>query len=156
MYVFDTNSLSNILNHYYQDSFPSFWDKFTEKIKIKEVVSVREAKYELKAKFEDESIEQLTSGNKNFFENPNVQELEFITKIYSIPHFQQNLKKKKLLQGGYFADPFIIAKAKINEAVVVTEEKHPDNGVKIPNICKYFGVYCMNLEDFFIKEDWKF
>ena len=65
-------------------------------------------------------------------------------------------EKKKLLKGGPFADPFIIAKAKIINAVVVSQEKYKENAVKIPNICKYFNIECINLEGFLTKENWKF
>lgn len=120
------------------------------------VISVREARFELENKFDDPIIKQLTVRNPDFFEAPTVVELSFITTIYSISHFQQNLNRKKLLQGGPFADPFIIAKAKVKRAVVVTEEGKPPHGARIPNICEHFGVDCMNLEGFLTQEDWKF
>ena len=61
-------------------------------------------------KFNKETIERLIKCNNEFFLNPTPDELGFITQIYSISHFQQNLDKKKILQGGYFADPLVIAK----------------------------------------------
>src|SRR5208337_1185306 len=106
----------------------------------KRVISVRETRFELQRRFDKAIIEQLVKHNPGFFEDPSVEELSFITEIYLIPHFRQNLDRKKLLQGGYFADPFIIAKAAIKLAVVVTEEEHPNNGARIPNICEHFGV----------------
>lgn len=120
------------------------------------MISVREAKFELRLKFDEAAIDLLINQNPDFFEDPSVDELSFITQIYSVGHFRQNFDKKKLLQGGYFADPHIIAKAKIREGAVVTEEKRPINGARIPNICQHFGVECMNLEGFLINEDWKF
>ena len=156
IYVFDTNSLSNILNNYYRDSFPSFWEKFDEMIHNRNVISVREVKFELKAKFNDSTIELLKRYNGDFFEDPTVEELAFVTEIYSIPHFQQNLDKKKLLHGGYFADPFIIAKARFKGAVVVTEESRPKNGARIPNICDHFVIGCENLQGFLVRENWRF
>jgi hypothetical protein len=157
IYVCDTNSLSNILNHYYPDRFPTFLEKFDELVGDKRLISVREARFELKGKFDDDNIiDRLKVHNHNFFEEPTVEELAFITQVYSVPHFRQNLNRKKLLQGGYFADPFIIAKAKIKEAIVITEEDRPENGVRIPNICDHFGIECVKIEGFLIKEDWKF
>ncbi len=47
IYVFDSSSLSNILNHYYQDRFPSFWDKFDEIASQANLISVREVRNEL-------------------------------------------------------------------------------------------------------------
>lgn len=85
-----------------------------------------------------------------------MEELSFITSIYSIPHFRQNLDRKKLLEGGYFADPFVIAKAKIKDAVVVTEEDQPVHGARIPNICEHFEIACVKLEGFLTIEDWRF
>jgi hypothetical protein len=156
IYVFDTSSLSNVLKHYYRDSFPSFWEKFDEATLACRVISVRESKLELEEKFCEKVIEQLVKHNSDFFANPRNEELAFITEIYSIPHFRQNLERKKLLKGGPFADPFIIAKAKILNGTVVTEEELRDNGAKIPNICEHFGIECVSLEGFLLGEDWKF
>jgi hypothetical protein len=122
----------------------------------KSVISVRETRFELQLRFEKPIIDQLVQHNPGFFEDPSVEELSFISRIYSIPHFRQNLDRKKLLQGGYFADPFVIAKAKIKQAVVVTEEEQPPHGARIPNICQHFGIECVKLEGFLVKEDWKF
>jgi hypothetical protein len=156
IYVFDTNSLSNVLNNYYRDSFPSFWEKFDEMIHNRNAISVREARFELKGKFDDSEIELLKRSNADFFEDPTVEELAFFAQIYSVAHFQQNLDKKKLLQGGYFADPFIIAKAKLKKAVVVTEESRPKNGARIPNICDHFVIEYDNLQGFLVRENWRF
>lgn len=155
-YVFDTNSLSNVLNHYYRGRFPSFWEKLDEMIDDRRVVSVREARFELESRFDKAVIEQLKTPNSDFFEDPTMEELAFITEIYSVPHFRLNLDRKKLLQGGYFADPFIIAKARVKKGYVVTEEDKPDHGARIPNICEHFKIECVKLEGFLVKEDWKF
>lgn len=157
IYVFDNSSLSNILNHYYQDRFPSFWEKFNEIVSNGNLISVREVRNELTGKFDDESIDRLKKHNNDFFANPTPDELSFITSIYSVQHFQQNLNKKKILSGGYFADPFVIAKAWKEKGTVVTEEEFRENAAKIPNICKHFNnIPCLKLEGFLIKEDWKF
>ena len=156
IYIFDTNSLSNVLNHYYRGIFQTFWEKFDEIIRIACLVSVRECKGELKEKFSDEEIERFVKHNSDFFAMPTAEELTFITQIYTIAHFRHNLERKKLLGGGYFADPFIIAKAKVLNGVVVTEEEMKDNAAKIPNICAYFDIECMNLEGFMEKEKWTF
>ena len=62
-----------------------------------------------------------------------------------------------LVSGGKpVADPFVIARAKISGACVVTQEKKTDNAAKIPNVCDHFGIRCINLEGFMEKESWKF
>jgi hypothetical protein len=155
IYVLDTNSLSNILAHYYPDSFLTFWKFFDEAAADGRLMSVRESKLELEEKFSDEQIKRFLCANGDFFASPSVDELAFITEIYAVPHFQHNLEKKKLLKGGPFADPFIVAKAILVKGVAVTEEKLRPHAAKIPNICDHFGIGCICLKDFFLEEDWK-
>jgi hypothetical protein len=155
-YVFDNNTLTAIFRHYYYDRFPSFWDRFNHLVDNKEIVSVREVRREIEALNRGDNLEEWAKNNSDFFEEPSAKELQFITTIYSIKHFQQNLERKKLLHGGAFADPFIIAKAKINNSIVVTQELYKDNATKIPNICKHFNIECIDLEGFLKKENWKF
>ncbi|MCL5960735.1 MAG: DUF4411 family protein [Chloroflexi bacterium] len=156
IYVFDTNSLSNVLNHYYCHRFPSFWEKLDDAIRDGWVISVRESKFELEDRFSDEALERLVKHNSGFFTEPTTEELAFIRQIYSESHFQQNLERKKLTGGGYLADPFLIAKARAVKGVVVTEEDLREHAAKIPNICKHFGIGCVSLEGFLLTEDWKF
>lgn len=156
IYVFDNSSLSNILNHYYQDRFPSFWEKFDTIVQNGSIISVREVHNELTGKFEDDKIERLKKQNDNFFRDLTPEELSFITQIYSVKHFQQNLDKKKILSGGFFADPFVIAKAWKEKGTVVTEEDNKPNAARIPNICDHFDIPCLKLEGFLTNENWKF
>lgn len=155
-YVFDNNSLTSIFKFYYFESFPSFWDKFNRLVISGDIVSVREVRRELEAMNRWNYIKNWASDHPNFFESPSKEEMEFITEIYKIRHFQLNIEKKILLKGSPIADPFIIAKAKTNSAIVVTEEKFKENASKIPNICKRFDIEYFDLEGFLIKEDWKF
>jgi len=156
IYVFDNNSLSNILNHYYTERFPSFWEKYDKIVEAVNLLSVREVRNELTLKFDDDKIDRLAKMNDKFFTSPTPEELSFITQIYSVKHFQQNLDKKKILSGGFFADPFVIAKAWKEQGTVVTEEDKKPNAAKIPNICDHFGIHCINLEGFLTEMDWKF
>ena len=59
------------------------------------------------------------------------------------------------MQGKPVADPFVIAKAWETGSVVVTEEHRKKEG-RIPDVCKYFGVKCMNTEGFMKNEGWEF
>ena len=156
IYVFDTNSLSTILKYYYVDRFRTFWERFRAKIHDKSIISVREAKKELEDRFATPIIRQLTDHNEEFFEMPSIEELQFITTIYSVQHFQQNLERKKLLKGGYLADPFLVAKANANHGTVVSEEELKPHAAKVPNICDYFHIDCIKLEEFLKEEDWSF
>ena len=46
-------------------------------------------------------------------------------------------ERKKIQKGGLNADPFVIAKAAVNDAMVVTLETEKPNAVRIPNICEH-------------------
>jgi len=155
-YVFDNSSLIVIFRHYYYDRFPTFWEKFNKLLLDEDVISVREVRREIESYGREDNLEKWCKDNHDFFADPTVEELRFITDIYSVKHFQQNLEKKKLLHGGAFADPFIVAKAKVNNAIVVTQEEFKDNAAKIPNICRYFKIECIDLEGFLKKEEWRF
>jgi len=155
-YVFDNNTLTAIFRHYYYDRFPSFWDKFNYLVEKKDIISCREVRREIESLNRDDNLEEWVKHNPHIFEDPSASELQFITTIYSVKHFQQNLENKKLLHGGAFADPFIIAKAKVNNATVVTQEHYKAHASKIPNICEHFSVDCIDLEGFLKRENWKF
>jgi hypothetical protein len=60
------------------------------------------------------------------------------------------------LHGGAFADPFIIAKAFVEKATVITQEKYKENATKIPNICNHFKIDNIDLQGFLKKEKWIF
>lgn len=66
------------------------------------------------------------------------------------------IRNKERLQGKPVADPFVIARAKVLNCQVVTTEVFRDNSAKIPNVCKYFSVQCINLEKFMEQEGWTF
>jgi hypothetical protein len=63
---------------------------------------------------------------------------------------------KDIVFGKYCLKRPLIAKAKVLNICVVTEEKLKDNAAKIPNVCQNFDVCCMNLEQFMQKERWSF
>lgn len=72
----------------------------------------------------------------------------FVQEIFKVEHFQIIISRKNLLSGKPVADPFVIAKAKVIDGTVVTNESYKPHGAKIPNICEYFNVKCANLEKF--------
>jgi hypothetical protein len=156
MYVFDTNSLSIVLKHYYPDRFPSLWEKFNKLIAEKKILLVRETYNEIMRLDAKSPLVEWAEMNRALFSEPSAEEMEFVTQIFAVRHFQSLIEKKKILQGKPVADPFVIAKAKIENATLVTEEDFKDNAAKIPNVCKHFKVPYTNLEGFMNREGWKF
>ena len=97
-----------------------------------------------------------TKINKKIFKEPTDEDIKNLKKIFSIPHFRNIINQKNILRGKPLADPFIIAYAMSKNAIVVTEEKYTKNGFKIPNICEYFSIKCINLEKFMEFENFIF
>ena len=60
-----------------------------------------------------------------------------------------------------YADPFVIAHAKDDGLIVVTEERRAgpnaeDKNLKIPNVSDEYGVTCMKFFDLLRTQGWKF
>lgn len=157
MYVFDTNSLIVLFNHFYLDRFPSLWARFDELIVSGEIVSVREVYNEIVAYANVNSrLVQWAKGHRELFEQPSVEEMGFVAQIFSVAHFMALIRKKETLEGRPVADPFLVAKAKVENTTLVTQEERRENAAKIPNVCEHFGVQYTNLEGFMEREGWQF
>ena len=150
-YVFDTNVFILFFSSYYPDSFPTLWKQFDQLVANDQITSTRELEVQ-----GNETLQNWLKTAKELFPAPTANEAQFVTAIYAMTHFQQNIERKKLLKGGNAADPFVIARAKILSATVVTLEREGPNSAKIPNICKHFSIPCVSLERFMKLENWSF
>ena len=155
MYVVDSDTLIHLFNHYYLKRFPSLWSKFDDLIESESIISVSEVFKEI-GNHGDRLAEWAKSEKKRTFTNPSPEELAFVPEIFKIPHFQQLINRKSLLVGKPVADPFIVARAKIQDRCVITQEKNTPNAAKIPNVCAHFEIGCVNLKGFMEKEGWEF
>jgi len=154
-YVFDSNALINLFRHYYPERFPTLWGKFDTLVSGGELISVREVFNEIISS--DDSLGSWAKEQKNtLFSEPTVRELEFVGEIFRVQHFQAMIRKQQRLKGKPVADPFVIARARILDACVVTQEKNTENAAKIPNVCEHFGITRTDLKGFMEKENWTF
>jgi len=154
-YVFDTSPLSALFKNFYRNRFPSLWERFDDLVANGHIVSTREVLREI----EDgatESLREWVAQNQHLFTVPTAAEGAFVTEIYLIPRFQQNIEQQKILKGGKNADAFVIAKAAVEQGTVVTMELLKPNAAKIPNICEHFNIQCLSLEEFMEEEGWQF
>ncbi|MDF9409122.1 MAG: hypothetical protein A4E52_01890 [Pelotomaculum sp. PtaB.Bin013] len=157
IYVFDANVFMDLFGYYYESRFPTLWERFYHGVDIGQITSVREVKHEIDGHYKkDRRINQWARKNSKIFSIPSEEEMLFVQEIFKIEHFQAIISNKNRLEGKPVADPFIIAKAKIINGTVVTNEANRPNGVKIPNICEYFKVKCIDLEKFMEVENWSF
>jgi Domain of unknown function (DUF4411) len=155
IYVFDTSPLSALFKSYYRNRFPTLWELFDDLVANGQVVSTREVLREI----EDCAIVRLRQWAKQhqeLFTVPTAAEGAFVAQIYAVERFQQNIEQQKILKGGKNADAFVVAKAAVAGGTVVTMELLKPNAVRIPNVCSYFKVPCLSLEEFMEKEGWQF
>ena len=154
-YVFDSDSLINLFRHYYPERFPTLWHRFDALVSEGKLVSVKEVFNEIGSR--DDLLGTWAKEQKpTLFTESTVEELEFVVEIFKVAHFQAMIRKKERLRGKPVADPFVIARAKVLGACVVTQEKNAENAARIPNVCDHFVVPCTNLEGFMAKEGWTF
>jgi len=154
-YVFDNGPLSALFRNFYRKTFRSLWERFDALVDDGSIVSTREVGREIEDS-SDEGLRLWAKKHHDLFTVPTAPEGLFIGRIYAVPHFQHNIEQQKLLKGGKMADPFVIAKAAVDNRAVVTMEKFKLNGAKIPNICKHFKIQCLSLEEFMDQEGWEF
>lgn len=154
-YVFDTGPLIDLFRHYYPSRFPSLWENFHALLSEEELISVREVYNEINSR-EDTLTSWAKKEKDKLFSEPTIEEFQFVSEIFQVQHFQAMIRKQKMLQGNPVADPFVIARAKVLDCQVVTTEKFRENSTKIPNICEYFSIQCINLEEFMEQEGWTF
>lgn len=153
-YVFDTSPFVSLFKNFYPSTFVTLWQNFDALIDDGEIVSTREVLREIQE--QDDELHDWAKRHRALFTTPTAEEGEFVNRIYTVKHFQANIENKKLLTGGKNADPFVIAKAEVLQASVVTMEKFRKNAAKIPNICEHFHVRCLSLEEFMQEEGWRF
>ena len=154
-YVFDTSAFSQLFKSYYRGRFPSLWAQFDALVVAGDITSTREALREI----HDRNIQGLPEwckSNPDIFPAPTGAEGAFVARIFGVQHFQQVIEQKKLLKGGKNADPFLVARAGVVGATLVTMEEEKKNAAKVPNICRHFGIPCVDVEGFMEAENWTF
>ncbi|MDH5718813.1 MAG: DUF4411 family protein [Spirochaetia bacterium] len=155
-YVLDMNTIKIMVLHYYRETFHSLWNEIDKLIANGDIISVREVKKEIDNFYKKDKLSDWADDNREIFINPTDDDLVFIREIFRVNHFQSLVKKQNILMGKPVADPFVIAKAKNINGIVVTQEAYKKNAAKIPNVCEHFDIECINLEQLMKREQWKF
>ena len=154
-YVFDTNCFI-VIGHYYPEQFPSFWERFNQAVENGNIIYVREVRRELDRNAAEDHLVEWIELHKNIFVTPSSAVMQSVNEILSVPHFKASLPNRTLLGNNPFADPFVIAQAKVMNYCVVTQESERPRAAKIPNICEHFDVDWTNLQGFMERENWTF
>ena len=147
MYLLDANTYIEAKNRYYQMNFcPAYWDWLDHKFDVGALASVSTVYDEIAAKGDDLSAWVLPRRH-HFLDVTSdaiqTRMAEIANHVVGLPNKSQGNVANFL--GG--ADPWLVAKASLDNEIVVTQEVPVDaisKKVKIPNICQHFNVDFIN------------
>lgn len=152
-YVIDTNIFSKSLKNLPFKAFQDIWQPWSSMMTEGKIVSVAEAYEELDNYWGGKDSQECNwlKMHKQFFLKPTNEEGRIVAEIFGSRKFREGVKEKSLRAGSPEADAFLVAKAKICNGILVTDESdEKPNSEKIPNICDAFKVPYMKKEDFYI------
>ena len=144
-YAIDTCALINASKNYSlkKTTFNPIWQKVTDMIAKGALISTSEVRDELK----DDDLVEWSKKNDTLFLPPTEEVQKKVTVI--LHDFPTMIKLKST--GNSNADPFLIATAEIEGAIIVTDERLGDESTgdyHIPNVCRRYGIECITLNDF--------
>lgn len=145
-YLLDANTYIQAKNQYYgMDICPAYWDWLDQQFQAGTIASVNMVARELIAG-NDELAAWVKERPGQFLENDDEATQQVFAEIAQFVGSNdfQPASRDKFLSG---ADPWLIAKAKVLEAVVVSHESRlvtNTKQVKVPNICHQFDVRCVD------------
>lgn len=145
MYILDTNALY-ALGNYYPKRFPTIWKHIDQLADAGEFASVKEVRREIEHNCPFPHIEDWVKAHRFAFRKPDAQELEIVADIFKHAQFIGLVRATHIKRGLPVADPFLIAAAKVHDGILVTQESHKKSAARIPTICEYYDVKCINVE----------
>ncbi len=147
MYLMDANTYITAKNTYYDMDFcAAYWDWLDLQFAQGQVASVQMVYDELASKTDE--LSNWVKARKNHFlsvtdADTQQQYAQIIQHVYELP----NKSPANVADFSAGADPWLIAKAAVSGAIVVTQERldPPESKrIKIPNICNNFNVHYIN------------
>lgn len=152
-HCFDTSSLVECwLGRYRRDIFASMWanlegDVEAGRIRCPEDVFRETSKH-------DDGLHEWMKDQGEKLVVPLNEDIQKATR--EVLGLFPNLVKQS--RGRNQADPFVIALARVEGLVVVTEESpvSSDNKPKIPRVCEHFGVECVNVLGYVQRRGWTY
>lgn len=152
-YCFDTSAFVDSWRRFYNPSvFPTLWDKLSELMNDGRIIVPKEAEKEILAGNDD--LKTWFKSNNTCVQPYTENQLKIVTAIVNkYPKVSQYHKPRPV-----HADPFVVALAKVENAIVVTWEG-PNGSTTNPSImdlCREYNVHCYNMVKFFESERWSF
>lgn len=159
-YLLDTNIYANAYERYYRnDYFPSFWEKFSltlnEHVVIPKIVKDEITKSDWFLQWLDENYSDGIINHKDYAEGWQTV-LDFVQSCGLYKPEALAEQTRGWAQTG-IADPWLIAIAKEDELILVTDETKVASlgkgalvkAAKIPDVCERQGVRCIAMNEFF-------
>ncbi|RLI48384.1 MAG: DUF4411 domain-containing protein [Candidatus Thorarchaeota archaeon] len=141
-YSFDTSAFIQPFRDYYPpDVFPTLWDLIGSLIERGDIIATKEVQFELQQK-DDKLVTYVRRFPGLFVELSDEVQREAHAIINHYPGWVDPYKHKNM------ADPFVIALARVHDLTVVSYEEEKKGRVKIPRVCKDFGVRHFTFVDF--------
>jgi hypothetical protein len=164
IYVIDTSSLIEIKpEHYPFDIYITMWRNLENLIRNGRLISHEKVLDELKEyQGKKDKLLEWAYNHKTMFKPTTPQQIEIVrNKILVVDNFRALIDYSKPTGD---TDVFIIALAlekqktlfkTLSKKIVVTQEQIKGNKIKIPFVCKYFKIECINVFEMFRREGWK-
>jgi hypothetical protein len=160
-YVIDTSSLIE-LKEFPDDVFPSLWKNIEDLIAKGFMISHKEVLKELS--YQDDTLKKWAQKQKKFFKELDAYQIKIVKEILrKYPSLAKSDSESPS------ADPFVITLAiefnrnpqktltsSIQQRVVVSEERLRGSRVRIPFVCKEYGIECITMIEMCRSEGWKF
>lgn len=159
-YIIDSCSLIDLNKHSPIDVFPGLWKKIGDLINSDTMISHIEVFNEITQ--QDDVLSEWAKKYKKIFRNVTPRQSEIVREI--LKKYPSFVKKDST----YDADPWLVALAKeVQEnpqqtlfysvkRLVVTEESLKGTKIKVPFVCKEFGIDCVSRIEMIRQEGWKF
>jgi len=160
-YVIDTSSLIE-LKKFPNDVFPSLWKNMEALIAEGFMISHKEVLKELS--YQDDTLKKWAQKQKKFFKELDAYQIKIVKEI--LKKYPSLAKSESESPS---ADPFVIALAielerdpqktldpSVKKRVVVSEERLRGMRVRIPFVCKEYGIECITMIEMCRSEGWKF
>ncbi len=144
-YCLDTNVFIEPWTKYYSPQFTKgYWELLKNLGKKGIIFATKQVKDEIK-KIDDDLLKWITNTS-DLFKEPDESVQIYLRKIMKT--YPQLVNQQK---GRSMADPWVIAHAKCDNAIVVTAEQKAPKKIKIPDVCEKENILCINIYEF-VKE----
>jgi hypothetical protein len=156
-YAVDNDVLITLMRYHPIDkpAYQAIWGEIEALIKQKDIFSSMVVYDDIMRYLgKDDRLKKWAKSHKKSFFIPTGQEVFKIAQDVA-RNFPDLLDKKKLQTGEPDADPFLIALAKSEGAIIITQERK-DLPNKIPMVASHYGLKSIDLYEFFEERKLKF